>query len=108
MHHLLAGIQPVPHKPLWENSSCQSVFVDSWWGGVSETLLVGLNGQNYVHDTTKMLFAFCALILSQMYSWVFQTLHNLWYCNRLLKEAERRIQMFSMKPDNKKKCDIVK
>lgn len=42
--------------------------------GVSETFTGGLGGHDYFHKSIKMLFAFVTLILSSVYSGIFQSL----------------------------------
>lgn len=49
-----------------------------------------------------MWFAFFILILSQVYDGVSQTLHDVWYHNRLNAEAGLKAQLFSIKVYTKK------
>ena len=60
-----------------------------------------------LHMNTKTLFF--TLTLSQVYSGVFQRLHNILYCSRLNVEADLRIQLSSLKLDIRdlQKCDTV-
>lgn len=63
-----------------------------------------MQGQNYAHDDTKKLFVFFTLILSQLYSGVFQRVNNMISQHA---EADLRIQSFSINPDIKKVCKNV-
>lgn len=64
--------------------------------------------QNYFPNN-KTLLAFPTLILSQIYSGIFQRLlYAMWYQNRLHVEAEMKIQLSSVKPDIKEICQNIK
>lgn len=77
------------------------------WSRGPKTVSEGLWGQNYFKNT-KLLFAFFVLILSQVYSGVFQRLHKMWYSNRLNEEADMKIQLSSIKPNIKETCKNIK
>lgn len=49
-----------------------------------------------------ILFSFFILIISQVYSKVFQWLHDTQYCNRLKLKVDKRIQLSSIKSDIKR------
>ena len=52
-----------------------------------------------------MLFAH--INLSQVYSGIFQRLHDMWYCNRVKTEAYLWIQLPSFEPDIKETWENV-
>lgn len=57
----------------------------------------------FINKTTKMWFVFFALILSQVHSGAFHMLYDL----QQIVEADRSIQLSSMKPDIKESCKNV-
>ena len=48
-----------------------------------------------------MLLLFFTLILSPAHSGVLQKLHDVWYLKRLNAKADMKIQLSSIKPDNR-------
>lgn len=57
--------------------------------------------QTIFMNNIKMLLLLFTLILSQARSGVFQRLHDVWYLKRLNAEADMKMQLSSVKLDNR-------
>ena len=88
---------------LWPKLRCTSKFskstVYSHRGLQSSRCLQWCHKVKIVSKVVQTSFLFVILIYSWVYSGVFQRLHDMQYYNRVNAKADRRIQLFSVKPD---------
>ena len=133
-HRHTFGFSSVPSPPLpspWDSGpdvftpKSQWLFLETVWEslpratvlkmltvdplGVPETLGRGLQGQNYFHSRSEMLFVFFTVILwLNSFSGIFQKLHDTRYHNRLNATVESRIHLSSIKSDIEEICKNLK